>query len=112
MKDSGKILISDDVLSMIAGFCAAEFDEVTGFVYGNGKKESKDVVLKKKRLTKGIQIIRKKEENIVNIHIALKRGTNIMEVASRISENVKSNILKTTDINAEVNVFVDSINID
>ena len=109
--ESGKIIISEDVICTIAGIAATEVEGVesmAGSIVG-GIVE----MIGKKNTGKGVKV--EIEENIatVEIHFVAKYGVKLTEVCWEIQEKVKKAIESMCGMIVEkVNVFVESIYIE
>jgi uncharacterized alkaline shock family protein YloU len=85
-------------------------------VVGMAAKNVRDGIvhlLKMESLTKGIKIDSISGGLIINLHIIVEYGTNIMAIASTLLSNVKYVIESTVGITVkEVNVFVEGVRVD
>lgn len=109
--ESGKIVISEDVLCTIASIAASEAEGVenmSGSIVG-GIAE----MIGKKNNSKGIKV--SIDENVVNVevHFVAKYGVKLTEVCWDIQQKVKKAIetMCGMDVSA-VNVFVESVHIE
>ncbi len=109
--ESGKIVISEDVLCTIASIAASEVsgvENMSGSIVG-GLVE----MIGKKNNAKGIKV--EINENVVNVevHFVAKYGAKLTEVCWEIQEKVKKAIETMCGMEvAAVNVFVESIYIE
>lgn len=107
------VKISDEVIMTIAGATLTEIEGVHS-TSGNIASGIVEFLGVKKAGTKGIKVLSNDNETVsVEIHIAIKYGYKIPDVAWEIQEKVKAEIESITGLNVErVNVHVDSINIE
>jgi len=103
---NGDIRISDDVLATLAVKAAKEVDGVSGMVGGLVGKLT--AVLGKKDT--GVDVDMKDGVATITLHIKVRYGVKIPEVAWKAQEKVKSMIESVTGITVEkVNVSVEAI---
>ena len=108
VSDIGTIRIADDVVAFIAGLAATEVDGVSamsgGFAGGIAE------VLGRRNLSKGVKVEVGAEEAKVDLHIVVKYGVRIPDVAWGIQENVKRAIEQMTGLRVlQVNVHVQGV---
>lgn len=109
--ESGKIIISEDVLCTIASIAASEVEGVenmSGSIVG-GIAE----MIGKKNNSKGIKVTM--DENVVSVevHFVAKYGVKLTEVCWEIQEKVKKAIETMCGMEVSgVNVFVESVHIE
>ena len=106
---SGDIRISDDVLATLAVKAVKEVEGLSGMVGGFVGKIT--AVLGKKDT--GVDVDMKDGVATVTLHIKVKYGVKIPEVAWKAQEKVKNMIESVTGITVEkVNVSVEAIDFD
>ncbi len=106
---SGDIRISDDVLATLAIKAVKEVEGLSGMVGGFVGKIT--AVLGKKDT--GVDVDMKDGVATVTLHIKVKYGVKIPEVAWKAQEKVKNMIESVTGITVEkVNVSVEAIDFD
>ena len=101
----GRVQISEQVVSVIAGIAATEVDGVASLV-GNITNE---IVAKMgiKNLSKGIKIKMLEDTVFVQITVNIRYGCSVPDVCRNVQEKVASAIENMTGLSvAEVNVFV------
>lgn len=103
--DKGEIVISNDVIGVIAGLAAVEVDGVASMA-GEITKEliSK---LSKKALANGVKVDITEGSVSLAMSVNLKYGFNVMDVSKKVQEKVKGAVenmtgLTVTDINVRV----------
>lgn len=104
----GAIRIADDVVAVIAGLAATEVEGVSamsgGFAGGIAE------VLGRRNLSKGVKVEVGSEEAKIDLHIIVKYGNRIPDVAWGIQENVKKAIEQMTGLRVlQVNVHVQGV---
>lgn len=106
---TGDIRISDDVLATLAVKAVKEVDGIAGMVGGIVGKLT--AVLGKKDT--GVDVDMKDGVATITMHIKVKYGVKIPEVAWKAQEKVKSMIESVTGITVDkVNVSVEAIDFD
>ena len=106
----GRVQISEQVVSVIAGIAATEVDGVVSLV-GNITNE---IVAKMgiNNLSKGIKIKMLEDTVFVQITLNIKYGCSVPEVSRNVQDKVVSAIETMTGLKvAEVNVFVADVTI-
>ncbi|MGI6615847.1 MAG: Asp23/Gls24 family envelope stress response protein [Dethiobacteria bacterium] len=104
----GAIRIADEVVAIIAGMAATEVDGVSamsgGFAGGIAE------VLGRRNLSKGVKVEVGEEEAKVDLHIVVKYGKRIPDVAWEIQESVKKSIEQMTGLRVlQVNVHIQGV---
>lgn len=106
---NGDIRISDDVLATLAIKALNEVEGLAGTVGGFVGKIT--AVLGKKDT--GVDVDMKDGVAVITLHVKVKYGVKIPEVAWKTQEKVKNMIESVTGINVEkVNVSVEAIDFD
>lgn len=112
LKDNcGEVVISDEVVAVIAGLAAIEVDGVASMA-GNATSEliSK---LGRKNLSKGVKVDILEGVATITMTLNLKYGFNIMTVSEKVQEKVKAAIENMTGLTvADVNVRVAGIEVE
>ena len=104
--ENGNIKISEEVIVRISAISAREVEGVAGL----GSGSSWGDFLGKKAAAKGIRVQTDENGTVIDVHITVKFGVKITEVAQRLQETVKSAVEAYAGLdNATVNVFVDGI---
>ena len=107
----GRVQISEQVVSVIAGIAATEVDGDASLV-GNITNE---IVAKMgiKNLSKGIKIKMLEDTVFVQITVNIRYGCSVPDVCRNVQEKVASAIENMTGLSvAEVNVFVADVTFD
>ncbi len=103
------IVISEDVVSVIAGIAVSEVpgvvDTAGGFAGGIS-----EVLSGKKKLSKGIKVEVGEKETKIDVNIIVEYGTRIPDVAFEIQNKVKKSVKEMTGLDVlEVNVHVQGV---
>ncbi len=102
--EHGKIYVTSDVITTVAGFAAME---VFGLV-GMASRKIKDGIaelLRRENLSKGIEVRIEDEEVSIDMYIIVSYGTKISEVA----HNVQQKVIYTLD--SIIGVKVSKVNV-
>ena len=103
----GNIMISEDVLSVIAAAAATEVEGVAG-LYGGAKELGE--LLGIKNQTRGVHIQLNEQSVCVELSISVKYGFTVVDVARAVQDAVYNNIEGMTGLKAEyVNVNVGGV---
>ena len=108
ISDYGKIIISEEVVSTIAGITAIEIDGVVGMSGGivGGLGE----MLGRKNLSKGVKAEVGERETNIDLFIIVKYGTKIPDICSTMQEKVKKEVESMTGLEVrEVNINVEGV---
>ena len=109
--EGGDVMVSDEVVAIIAGLAATEVEGVSSMA-GNLTNEiiSK---LGMKNLSKGVKVEVTEEHVSVNISMNLKYGYSIPSVCEKVQDKVKSAIENMTGLTVlDVNIKIAGINIE
>ncbi|MCI9365888.1 MAG: Asp23/Gls24 family envelope stress response protein [Clostridia bacterium] len=103
------VVISEDVVSVIAGVAVSEVpgvvDTAGGFAGGIS-----EVLSGKKKLSKGIKVEVGEKETKIDVNIIVEYGTRIPDVAFEIQNRVKKSVKEMTGLEVlEVNVHVQGV---
>ena len=85
----GKINISPEAISVIAGATAMECFGVVGMSSRSLQDGIAELFLGRENLTKGIEVRINEEQVILDLYVVVEYGTRINEVAHNVIENVK-----------------------
>ena len=110
--DLGKVTISNNVISEIAGAVATKCYGVVGMASRN-KKDGIVNLLKADSMTKGISITVEEGGVIVEIHLIVEYGININTICKSIVNRVRYTIENTVGIKVNrINVRVEGVRVD
>jgi len=105
----GIVKISDEVVEVIAGLAASEIDGIEGMstTLVGGITQ---ILSGKKNLSKGIKVTVDEDKATIDIHVVVKYGIKIPEVASKVQENVIKFVESMTGLKVSaVNVFIQNV---
>lgn len=103
------VVISEDVVSVIAGVAVSEVkgvvDTAGGFAGGIS-----EVLSGKKKISKGIKVEVGEKETKIDVNIIVEYGTRIPDIAFEIQNKVKKAVKEMTGLDVlEVNVHVQGV---
>jgi uncharacterized alkaline shock family protein YloU len=107
----GNIVISNEVVAIIAGLAATEIPGVAGM--SGGLAGDIIEILRGKNLSKGVKVEIKEKETIIDLFIIVEFGIRIPDIAWEIQNKVKKAVESMTGLNViEVNINVQAVNIE
>ena len=113
MIDSGSgVKISEDVVQIIAGIAAGEIEGVHGMSssFASGIAE---LLGSKKSVSRGVKVEIRDNTVTIDMHIVVKYGVRIPDVAWNLQEKVKDEVETMTGLEVlQVNVHIDGIHIE
>lgn len=111
MNSLGKIEISEEVISTIAGAAAVECYGLVGMASRKITDGFVDL-LRKENLARGVVVSIKDNELVIDLHIVVGYGLSISEVAANVMERVHYTTEKLTGLKiSQVNVNVQGVRI-
>ena len=110
--ENGIINISNETVAAVAGNAASNCFGVKGMTV-TSMKDGLVRLLKREAMTKGVRVIETPQgEMIVELHIAVDHGLNIIAAGSSIINEVRYQVETVTGIQVTaVNVYVDTIKV-
>ncbi len=107
-----RIKISDEVVQTIAGIAAGEVDGV--YAMGNSITGGiAELLGGKKPVSRGVKVDIKEETATIDVHVVVRYGVRIPDVAWGIQEKVKEAVENMTGLSViKVNIHIDGINIE
>ena len=110
-EEIGKVIISDEVFSLIAGLAAMEVEGVNSMA-GNITRELV-AKLAMMNLAKGVKVEVTEEHVSVNMALNLKYGYSIPDVCEKVQEKVKSAIENMTGLTVlDVNIKIAGVSLE
>ncbi|MCC2231551.1 Asp23/Gls24 family envelope stress response protein [Hominifimenecus microfluidus] len=104
-EEIGKVIISDEVFSLIAGLAAMEVEGVNSMA-GNITRELV-AKLAMKNLAKGVKVEVQDESVTVYMSLNIDFGYNIPQVSAKVQERVKASVENMTGFHVEtVNIKI------
>lgn len=109
--DSGKIDISENLISKVAGKAAIECYGVVGMVSRNFR-DGIQKFFGKEQYDKGVEVITTEDKTNINVHVILAYGGKIDAIAQNVMDQVVYAIDQyIPNLDKIVNVYVDDISI-
>ncbi|MEL7564500.1 MAG: Asp23/Gls24 family envelope stress response protein [Dehalobacterium sp.] len=93
--DTGRIIISKEVIATLAGIAAMECYGIVGMASQKIKDGIADLI-GMEALSKGVEVVLKNEEININIFIIVGYGTKISEIANNVMEKVRYTVEQHT----------------
>jgi uncharacterized alkaline shock family protein YloU len=108
----GTIAIDNEVIGRLAGLAAMECYGVVGMA-AKSIRDGLVHLLKIESLTKGVRIkVTDEGELVINLHIIVEYGTNIVAIANTLIDNVKYKLESFVGLTVrEVNIYVESVRV-
>lgn len=109
---ANNLIISEDVIGIIAGIAAAEVDGVSGMTLGlvDGINQ---ILGSNKKYSKGVKIELDGNNVVIDLYVIVKYGVRIPDVAFSIQNSVKSQVETMTGLNVQsVNINVQGVTFD
>ena len=105
----GIVIISDEVVSVIAGIAAEEINGVEDLQHLVGSNISQ-LLKGKKNLGKNVRVTLNEDYAIIDLNLSVEYGVKIPEVVGAVQENVKRTVETMTGLKvSSVNINVQSI---
>ena len=108
---NANVKISDDVVQIIAGIAAGEVDGVHAM--GNSISGGiAELLGSKKPISRGVKVEIKDNTAAIDVHVVVRYGVRIPDVAWNIQEKVKDAVETMTGLEVlKVNIHIDGISI-
>ena len=108
----GTIGVENEVISRLAGLAAMECYGVVGMA-AKSIRDGLVHLLKIESLTKGVHLKTQDEGDLlIDLHIIVEYGTNIVAIANTLMDNVKYKIEESVGMKVrEVNVYVEGVRV-
>ncbi|MEG0371993.1 MAG: Asp23/Gls24 family envelope stress response protein [Clostridium sp.] len=104
-EEAGSVRIASDVITVIASMAAAE---VKGVASLGGKDFAEKIGVKS--ATKGVKVQVNEEDTTIDIHLVIEYGEKILDVASKVQQNVKKSVETMSGLSVScVNIHVQGI---
>ncbi|MBE7024700.1 MAG: Asp23/Gls24 family envelope stress response protein [Ruminococcaceae bacterium] len=112
MDENKNVKISDDVVQIIAGIAAGEVDGVQAM--GNSIAGGiAELLGGKKPVSRGVKVDVQEDTVTIDVHVIVRYGVRIPDVAWKIQEKVKDAVETMTGLEVlKVNIHIDGINIE
>jgi len=108
----GTVGISNEVIARLAGMSAMECYGVVGMA-ARSIRDGLVGLLKMESLSKGVRLQTQDEGDLlIDLHIIVEYGTNIVAIAQTLMDNVKYKIEDTVGLKVrEVNVIIEGVRV-
>lgn len=107
----GNIIVDNEVIAQYAGSVAVECSGIVGMA-GVSMKDGLFRLLKKESLTRGITVSLSNHKLVLDFHVIVAYGVNILTVAENLTENVKYKLEEFTGLEIEkINIFVEGVRV-
>ena len=108
--DLGRICITNEVVSNLAGDAATSCFGVKGMV-GRSQGSGPLQLLRRESMSKGVEVHYNEDESVsLDLHIGVDQGINIAAVSRSIMKEVQYKLQKATGLTVRrVDVYVDTI---
>ncbi len=109
--ERGTINIAEEVIASIAALATADVSGVAGLAAAGGMDISE--LLGRKNLTKGVRLQLEEDAVIADVHLLVKYGHTVIDVAKAVQDSVSSTITSMTGLTVSaVNVHISGIVFD
>ena len=110
INDKGKISITNEVFSNLAGDAATKCFGVKGMA-GRSKEGGPLQLLRRESMSKGVEVHYNEDDSVsLELHIGVDQGVNISAVARSIMKEVSYKLSKATGVPVKsVDVYIDTI---
>ena len=108
---ASNLVISEDVIGIIAGLAAAEVDGVSGMSLGfvDGINQ---IIGGNKKYSKGVKIMLDGKDVVIDLYVIVKYGVRIPDIAFSIQNSVKNSVETMTGLNVKsVNINVQGVSL-
>jgi len=111
--DLGTIAVENEVIARIAGLAAMECYGVVGMA-AKSLRDGLVHLLKIESLSRGVVVeTLDKGELVVDLHIIVEYGTNLVAIANSLKDNVRYKVEESVGMTVKnVNIFIEGIRID
>lgn len=107
----GNVTINRDVIAQYAGAVAMECFGIVGMA-GLNVKDGLVKLLKLEDIKRGISVIVKNNKLIINFHIIVAYGVNVLSVSENLISTVQYKVEEFTGIEvAKVNIYVEGVKV-
>ncbi|SDB88173.1 Uncharacterized conserved protein YloU, alkaline shock protein (Asp23) family [Pelagirhabdus alkalitolerans] len=108
----GKVTITNDVISTVAGGAAIECYGIIGMASKNQLKDGIAEILRKENFSRGVVVNQEEDEITIDMYIIVSYGTKISEIAHNVQSQVKYNLDKTLGLPIKaVNIYIQGVRV-
>ena len=110
INDNGRISITDEVFSNLAGDAATSCFGVKGMA-GRSREGGPLQLLRRESMSKGVEVQYNEDGSVsLELHIGVDHGVNISAVSKSIMKGVSYKLSKSTGVSVKsVDVYIDTI---
>ena len=110
INDNGRISITDEVFSNLAGDAATSCFGVKGMA-GRSREGGPLQLLRRESMSKGVEVQYNEDGSVsLELHIGVDHGVNISAVSKSIMKEVSYKLSKSTGVSVKsVDVYIDTI---
>lgn len=110
--ENGKILVTDEVLSMLAGSAALDCYGLVGMASRNQFKDGIAELLGRDNLGRGVEVRHENGSLQIDVYIIVSYGTKISEVAHNVQTKLQYVLNDVIGLHVDqVNVFVQGVRV-
>ncbi|MDF2924557.1 MAG: alkaline shock protein Asp23 [Paenibacillaceae bacterium] len=108
----GKVNVSDEVITVLAGSAALECYGLVGMASRKQLKDGITELLGRENLTRGVEIRQETDSVHIDLYIIVSYGTKISEVAHNVQNRVKYVMGDVVGLQVDtVNIFVQGVRV-
>lgn len=111
VSEGGKVVISDEVVKVVAGSAALDCYGLVGMA-SRKLKDGIAEILRRENLGRGVEVRRENDSLHLDLYIIVSYGTKISEVAHNIQVKVKYVLNEIVGLHVDhVNIFVQGVRV-
>jgi len=108
----GRVTITNEVISTIAGGAAIECYGIIGMASKNQLKDGIAEMLRKENFSKGVVVRQEDGQISIDMYIIVSYGTKISEIAHNVQSQVKYTLDKTLGLSIDaVNIYIQGVRV-
>ena len=109
--DLGEIVVDEEVIAKCAGAAACECFGIVGMA-SISVRDGLAKLLKVENLTNGVNVTIDDNRLLIDLHIIVAYGVNILSVCQNLIENVKYKVEECIGLDvATINIYVDGVRV-
>lgn len=108
----GRVTITNEVISTVAGGAAIECYGIIGMASKNQLKDGIAEILRKENFSKGVVVQQEGDQVSIDMYIIVSYGTKISEIAHNVQSQVKYTLDKTLGLPIKaVNIYIQGVRV-
>ncbi len=108
----GRVTITNEVISTVAGGAAIECYGIIGMASKNQLKDGIAEILRKENFSKGVVVQQDGDQVSIDMYIIVSYGTKISEIAHNVQSQVKYTLDKTLGLPIKaVNIYIQGVRV-